>query len=307
MPPLATSMCGRASPSSCPRSKRRPFQRRTLLIGHQRGAQPAQGYALRFMSNVGEQTSLLDLCCTTPRLGWPLLLPWSLRGCQAATSPFNLRGCNYTLALLLLILPKPSFLFHLRMKNTLFLALAIATTSLPATAQTEKGAKYLGIGVGNLNYRKGDQYSASQLSAAFHPAAGVFVADNILVGGNLTLGYDRLSFDIVNYRRRTIQYGVTPFGRVYLPSTSAHRFFGQLSAGITWADTRIKNRFNYVESNLFDGNSRYRTAGLALGYNYFLAPNAALELTTGYNRIGGSSSYGELDVRVGFSVFLPSK
>lgn len=195
------------------------------------------------------------------------------------------------------------------MKNTVFLALAIATTSLPAAAQTEKGAKYLGIGVGNLNYRK-DDYGTSELSAALHPAAGVFVADNILVGGSLTLGYDRLAFENANYRRRTIEYGVTPFGRAYLPSTSAHRFFGQLGAGITWTDTRIKNRFSYVEPNTFDGNSRYMTACLALGYNYFLTPGAALELTTGYNRIkqrGTSSSYGELDVRVGFSVFLPSK
>jgi hypothetical protein len=218
--------------------------------------------------------------------------------------------CNCTGALPLLSLLNHPFLFHLNMKNTVFLALAIATTSLPAAAQTEKGTKYLGIGVGDLNYRKGKDYGADQLSAALHPAVGVFVADNILVGGNLTLGYDLLSFDIAKYRRRTIEYEVNPFGRAYLPSTSAHRFFGQLSAGVTWADTRIKNRLAYREPNIYDGNRRYTTAGLALGYNYFLTPGAALELTTGYNRIkprGSSSSYGELDVRVGFSVFLPSK
>jgi len=180
---------------------------------------------------------------------------------------------------------------------------------MAAIAQTEKGTKFLGASVGNLSYRTED--NSIYISAAIYPSVGVFVVDNLLLGSNLRLGYERSRNEgsLGDFERRTIVYGLSPFVRYYFAGSNAHRFFGQISGGITWYNTKIKDR--YTTGNLINRTSKedFSTFGGALGYNYFLTPSAALEVTAGYTRDtnGPSPATGVLDIRAGFVVFLPSK
>ncbi len=181
------------------------------------------------------------------------------------------------------------------------------TLSLSTIAQTEKGAKYLGVSAGNLSYYKGD--NESNISGKIYPRAGIFLIDNLLVGASLQLGYGR-SIDERNAERnvnRTLQYGILPFARYYFSGTGTHRFFGQLNTGLTWYNFRFKTENTAVFNQRSTNRSLVAEAGL--GYNYFLTPSAALEVTAGYARYDNklSDSSGSFNLLAGFAVFLPSK
>ena len=177
-------------------------------------------------------------------------------------------------------------------------------------AQTEKGAKYIGVNIGGVNYQ--NNKNGSSIGVALLPSAGVFVTDNLLVGTGIQLGYQRASFKssaTEDNISRSIPYGLSPVVRYYFAGTSPHRFFGQLSGGITWNNQYVKYEVN-SEPVSGSTTSHNATASAALGYNYFLTPGAALEVTAGYYRNGIGKSgfnYGQVAVSAGFSVFLPSK
>lgn len=186
----------------------------------------------------------------------------------------------------------------------LFLLGACGILCTSAMAQTTKGSKFIGVNIGNLSYTQSQNDSG--IGVELFPSAGVFLADNFLLGSSVTLGYQRLSSDngsFRDYSRRTISYGLAPFARYYFAGTAPHRFFGQASVGIQWSNTKIE----------LDNTRKYSTTdknfAVGLGYNYFLTPGAALEILAGYGRDtnGPNATIGYLDVRAGFSVFLPSK
>lgn len=194
------------------------------------------------------------------------------------------------------------------MKKLLLLGIACAL-SASAMAQTEKGSKYLGVSIGNIGYNKKDNFSS--VGVTLTPSAGVFVTDDLLVGTGLQLGYQRSKFEsnIEDRTNRNLSYGLSPYVRYYFAGTSPHRFFGQLSGGILW-----NNGYNKIESgsasSTFKNTSHSATASAGFGYNYFLTPGAALEVTANYGRFGignSNNSNGGLSINAGFAVFLPSK
>jgi outer membrane protein len=171
-------------------------------------------------------------------------------------------------------------------------------------AQTTKGSKFIGVNIGNLDYTHSS--NGSGIGVTLFPSAGVFLTDDFLLGTSVTLGYQRLSIDngtVQDYSSRTISYGLAPFARYYFAGTTPHRFFGQASVGIERSNTKIE--LDYIEKY----SSTNKNFAVGLGYNYFLTPGAALEVIAGYGRDnnGPSPAIGYLDVRAGFSVFLPSK
>ncbi|UYZ61993.1 autotransporter outer membrane beta-barrel domain-containing protein [Hymenobacter weizhouensis] len=198
---------------------------------------------------------------------------------------------------------------HKIMKKLLLLAVS-STLALPTLAQTEQGSKLIGVSVGGLAYRTDKKNN--NFSATLYPSMGVFVANNLLVGSNVLLGYQRLRFEtsFADQTSRSFSYGLTPFARYYVPGTGRHRFFGQLSAGVHWNSYRSRKESVNQPIETSRQTIRSFTYGGALGYNYFLSQNAALEVTAGYNRYSqkpGNGSYGDLDIQAGFSIFLPSK
>lgn len=204
-------------------------------------------------------------------------------------------------------------------KYFLFVAAATITFST-ASAQTEKGARYIGVNLGNLSYEDVD--NRSYFSGTLSPNAGVFVADNFLLGSGLEVSYTLQKIKNLpnqDYRGRDLTLGISPFARYYLPGTGPHRFFGQANVGIARSSFFSKQKGIYVEpsgqlipfENEQRGNSTRARFGVALGYNYFLTPSAALQVIASYNRYGyggnSSASAGALGVSAGFAVFLPSK
>lgn len=195
------------------------------------------------------------------------------------------------------------------MRKKLLLASLLGTAlTVPALAQTEQGSKLIGVNVGNLSYRSSNQNNS--LSAALYPSAGVFVTNNLLLGSSVSLSYYRQHFTnyFQDYRSRTFSYGLAPFARYYVPGSGRHRFFGQISAGVQRSSIWVENKSDIGPGKQHD-IYREVTYGGALGYNYFITPVAALEVTAGYGRNtnGPNPTTGTLDVRAGFSLFLPSR
>ena len=196
------------------------------------------------------------------------------------------------------------------------LLLAAATLALPAQAQTERGAKLLGVSVGNItynNYRDSD----NAFSAAVYPSVGWFVVDRLAVGTGVNLSYDRSRSSLVGIdgpvvrTGRTWGYGLAPFARYYFVNAEKHKLFVQASGDVTRYSIRSKIKENGQTNQ---GGSYSETDfgwAAGVGYNYFVSPNVALETTVGYRRANeasyvGAPAQGSLDVRLGFSVFLLS-
>lgn len=202
------------------------------------------------------------------------------------------------------------------MRKILLLGLGCALAS-SAAAQTEKGGRYIGANVGNLSYSRNDKNNS--FSASLTPSAGVFVADNFLLGAGLPISYSRGHIEnaFQKITRRDIAIGLSPFARYYLPGASAHRFFGQVQGAYARNSSRYKSEGFYTASGgqviatKEDQRSRdsYSSFGASLGYNYFLTPGAALEVVASYNRFdyGQYNSTGAFGLSAGFAVFLPSK
>ncbi|MBC6699848.1 outer membrane beta-barrel protein [Hymenobacter puniceus] len=202
------------------------------------------------------------------------------------------------------------------MKTLLFLGLGCALVT-SATAQTEKGARYLGANVGNLSYSRDDKNNS--VSASLTPSAGVFVANDFLLGVGLPISYSRghIEYTFQKSTRRDIAVGLSPFARYYLPGAGAHRFFGQVQGAYARSNSRYQSEGTYTASGgqviitKEDQRSRssYNSFGASLGYNYFLTPGAALEVVASYNRLNYSryNSSGAFGLSAGFAVFLPSK
>ncbi|GAB3827696.1 outer membrane beta-barrel protein [Hymenobacter jeollabukensis] len=191
------------------------------------------------------------------------------------------------------------------------LALAACGLLLPAAqAQTERGAKLLGVSLGDLSYSRA-KYSGSTFSAALHPSAAYFLADNLALGAGLNLHYGRQRSNGIQYYRE-LGYGLAPFVRYYLPGSGRHRVFGE--AGVDIGVTHYRSLDYRLVSGPRPEDYYTRNTGTygyhgAVGYSFFLTPNAALEASAGYYRVAYDRILhprNMVDVRVGFSVFLPA-
>ncbi|GAB3827692.1 outer membrane beta-barrel protein [Hymenobacter jeollabukensis] len=196
------------------------------------------------------------------------------------------------------------------------LLLAAASLALPARAQTERGAKLLGVSVGNLNYTSYADKDNS-FTAAVYPSVGWFVVDRLAVGTGLPFSYsrDRTTYSgadgpVVSIAR-SWSYGLAPFARYYFVDASKHKLFAHLSGEITRYNNSGARRENGLTINETRYNETIKGWFAGAGYNYFLAPSVALEATLGYRRNNQYSylsnhSRGTVDVHLGLSVFLPS-
>lgn len=188
------------------------------------------------------------------------------------------------------------------MRNYLLL-LAALVLAAPASAQVGRGTKLIGTSIGRLKHT----FSAggnSETAFALYPSVGWFVGNRVVLGTGVLLGYDaiRINESGQRYFGRTTELGLTPFGRYYPVLGEKHALFVEAGGEVTKAFTRISNGGRFSDERA--------ALRLMLGYNYFLASNAALELKAGYRR--NLTNYleinipGELALQVGFSVFLHS-
>ena len=177
---------------------------------------------------------------------------------------------------------------------SLFLAFFIFST--PVFSQIQKSNILAGADIANfdLGLKKG-----TQSEVRIDPKLAFFIKDNVAIGAYIL-------FDLTTggASSTTINYGVGALGRYYFSDKNNmaplrhSRFFIEGTVGLSG-------------KNINNGSS---TNGLGIGvgpgYAYFITPNIGLETLLKYNGLVGfgSATYqSDLNLNVGFQIYLPSK
>ena len=203
------------------------------------------------------------------------------------------------------------------MKPFLSILLLLSLCSLPSTAQEDdlseepgrekhapfriptKVGNYLvgaNLLLANASFQKGFETS---YNLGLHPKLGYFVLPNIALGlsGDFSLSGNRGS--------QTINYGVSPFARVYFArdneSRPAHPLQVFVEGGVGFGGTNSR----YETSA---GVTRATTNGMRLyvmpGVDYFINDHVAAELGIEYLFIAGKPDAHIVGLNLGFQVFL---
>jgi len=165
------------------------------------------------------------------------------------------------------------------MNTTIFkCALLFIFISYSAFGQTEKGSKLLG-GSFHLSTDKSDNSDRIYRVYAI-PNLGIFLKDNLAVGGVVNLGYSK-SDDT-----RDLNFGIAPFLRYYFKLNKIWLFL-QGQPGYYWSQS--KSTSGEKSSNDYLG------IGLGIGLTYFITDNIGIEGILSYN----------LAFNVSFQIYLP--
>jgi hypothetical protein len=170
--------------------------------------------------------------------------------------------------------------------KSVFLAFAMLFSFTLAFAQTEKGNMLLGGTAGfDVQFEDPDNLITIDVS----PTIGFFVADNLALGGALTLGTTKAGdFSLTNY-------GIAPFGRYYF-GTGMTRIF-------------IHGQFGFAGVK-FDlgGDNEETSSGTALligpGVSFFLNKHVAIEGVLGYTKQFGDVDTSDLGLRFGVQAYF---
>jgi hypothetical protein len=164
----------------------------------------------------------------------------------------------------------------------LFFVFSIALV-VGVQAQTEKGDWLVG-GILDLNT------SSENTSFQFSPNAGYFVINNLAVGANLQISYDKLGSLKVN------SFGVGPFVRYYFTDAKIKPFF---TGDMNFLNRKITTN---IGSNTESAFNYFLGGGAAI----FINENVAIEGILGYDhtKVSDEDGSGGLRLRVGFQVYL---
>ncbi|RQP09049.1 MAG: hypothetical protein EAS48_09050 [Chryseobacterium sp.] len=168
-----------------------------------------------------------------------------------------------------------------------FAAIALAGT---ANAQIQEGNWLVGGHVANIQFTK-------PFTIDLSPKAAYFVKDNWAVGAGVDVKYADGS---------ETTWSIAPFTRYYFNTNEIDgllnhgRFFAEGSAGFGGKNEEVgeKNSTNGVK------------LGIGAGYAYFITPNVSVEgllKFDGYVGGGNKSGNGDLNLGVGFSIYLPTR
>lgn len=168
----------------------------------------------------------------------------------------------------------------------IILGIAALTGVLIANGQTNTGDWMVG---GNFRLNTADDNT--QIS--FTPNAGVFVVDNLAIGGNLGLSYSKSG------NNKYTSFNVGPFVRYYFTTESQavrpilHGAFNYLST---------KNKIGNTASSTNTGTNFFIGGGAAA----FISKNVSIDALLGYDRtkyknFDGSGGFA---FNIGFQVYL---
>jgi hypothetical protein len=165
----------------------------------------------------------------------------------------------------------------------LFAAVYGSMLSGTASAQTEKGDWLVG-GLLDLNTAK------NSTTFNFSPNAGYFVVDNLVIGGNLVIAYDKLG-DL-----KITTFGFGPFVRYYFTDEKVRPFF---AGDMTFDKRKVESS---AGRNTEDAFSWFLGGGAA----FFINENVAVDGIIGYahSKVSDEEGSGGLRFRVGFQVYI---
>lgn len=200
------------------------------------------------------------------------------------------------------------------MKKIVFTICLIVATNLMSFAQTEKGRWTAGVSVGNFEYRTSN--NTRFFSTNLTPSAGYFVANNLLVGSGVPLGWSTTKSGSF-YEATSSSIGVSPFVRYYVGASSLKPYAG---VSYTYSQTNTQTQ---SPGNSNEVNVKYMYSSLAptVGLAYFVNRNVALNAGLSYNFFNSTSrreynvtpgstpsetktDYRSLTLNVGFQLFF---
>lgn len=182
-----------------------------------------------------------------------------------------------------------------------FLGLLLAFSS--ANAQTEKGNLLLGGSLANLRIGVVD---AGGSSFNITPSAGYFIADGVVVGASLPIGYNRSSYNDSwgKYVSTGTSFGIGAYTRYYFKTGNPLSFFGRLGLGVNTYTSKEKytSTSDFTEDDSFksSGSDFYSTLGF--GAVYFLNDNIGVEGVLSTSDI--TEDFLSLNFGIGFQIYF---
>lgn len=196
----------------------------------------------------------------------------------------------------------------MRGMKTLVMVMVTSCLAIGAHAQFEKGTMMVGGSFGadfstNKSKYDGNTYTNGKyVDVSFDPQFGIFVINNLAVGGGLGVSTSAYKEDDTNLKSVTNEFTVQPMARYYLDQGVF--FQGKLMFGGAKDKTTNNGNTNTTE---------YGVTGwsIAAGYAFFLNDVVAIEPQLGYGGKGYRNKDTEvktvdsgLFLRVGFQIYL---
>ena len=192
------------------------------------------------------------------------------------------------------------------MRKTPYLLFIAALVVISETADAQFIEKGSLIGGGSFSFSTGtsksdggffDNTKYSQTSFGVTPTVQYYVADNLGIGGNLSLGLSSTKNNDVDYFVSSTSITFGPVIRYYI---SEGPFF-QGSIGFGFSKLRVESGGNNSESkyDAIEGD-------VAFGYSVKVTDSILFDPTVGYEfqKADGSSDYSGFSIRAGFTMIL---
>jgi hypothetical protein len=168
-------------------------------------------------------------------------------------------------------------------------------------AQTEKGRLYVGANLSNVRLGLAPRYW--QLGMDLEGRFGKFVADNLVIGGRLGLGFAIQRTGGNGFETSGFSVAPGAFGRYYIPVSKRFMPFVELETGVSKG---------FAVSNGIRYSPTWAYAQASAGAAIFISDKASLDLSLGFRGTTGldqptiGTFTGGLQGKVGFSLYLPT-
>jgi hypothetical protein len=204
------------------------------------------------------------------------------------------------------------------MKQIAIALFSVALLSQAGFAQFKKGTRFLGANIGGISYSKSkatQDYPAptvgltdktSSFGISFAPSYGIFISDNIAVGGNILVGFTKTTVDNYlegasanygSYSNDGTNFGLGAYIRYYFKTTSSLIPFIQASASGGSGSSKGDGSSNYSgplrkETYTFKTSGQLNwNAGVTFGVTKMLNSHVGLDLGLGYTFYNSNYDY----------------
>lgn len=194
-----------------------------------------------------------------------------------------------------------------------FILFAAAIISIVAVqAQTKKGDKMVGVGIGSISYTSSDSKTSysntptiyesdgNSFSISVNPNVAWFVNDNLAIGGGISVSFYSSKSTSSNTGSTTTSESKSTQPSFYI-GPLARYYFGGSPKGMPFVQANFQFGIygGKSESKTSTGSSSETTtkpkgdwnAGASFGYEHFITPNVGLYGSIGFNYGSSKTEY----------------
>jgi len=197
------------------------------------------------------------------------------------------------------------------MKKITFIVLG-SLSLLTAGAQTKKGDRLIGVGIGSISYTNSDSKTSysntptvyksdgNSFSISLNPNIAWFVQDNLAIGGGVSISFYQSKSKSSNTSSSSTSENTSTQPSFYI-GPSARYYFGGSEKGMPFAQVNAQYGIygGKSKSTTSGGSSSETTtkpkgdwnAGLTFGYEHFVTPNVGLYASVGFNYGKSKTTY----------------